>query len=726
LRSGSASANQNKHSQYTHKSERLIMTQWQRSFFFKGKELGYNRIRYNNPTERCVEIPIAFDFLANLQKRERILEVGNVLSYYENTLSESVGIFHRKIVDKFEEDLGVDNQDLMDLPPTEKYDAILSISTVEHIGQAVEPSGTYGERTEERDLEAPLKAIAKIYDLLDVGGTAFITVPFGTLTDGGWQIQFSGQYLSLLTKYGIPKEAISTHFLKLIDRHPVWEKAQMIWVEADGLEVSDAEYNYPLPYANAIGAIELTKVSNDFHLDLSVEPTTLFYHLPHDARRQTEQYKVQLHQTQAELEQSQAQLHQAQAELEQSQAQLHQMHQAQAELEQSQAQLYQTQAELEQSQAHLHQMHQTQAELEQSQAQLHQTQAELEQSQAQLYQAQAELEQSQTQLHQTQGELEQSQAQLHQTQGELEQSQAQLHQTQGELEQSQAQLHQTQGELEQHKTQLHQTQTELGQSQAQLRQTQGELEQSQAQLRQTQGELEEYRTQLRQTQAELGQFPARLHQTKAELEQSQTQLRQVRGELISLKSLTNKTTRELKQSQSLLYQTQEELQQSQFLLSKAQQESEQSQTARRQTQEELEQSQVQLHKIQQEWEQFQTQLQETQKEVERSRLQQAMQVTIDRTKEPSQMQYALLVWEAWYAYQSGDLTKMQKSLQESLKCTYLSPTATVNNWLENFGKLGSEQGKPLDTYSLTKSEEWKQLMRQLMAVKPLLLTQSKG
>jgi septal ring factor EnvC (AmiA/AmiB activator) len=700
------------------------MTEWQRSFFFKGKELGYNRIRYNNPTERCVEIPIAFDFLANLQKRERILEVGNVLSYYENTLSESVGIFHRKIVDKFEQDLGVDNQDLMDLPSTEKYDAILSISTVEHIGQAVEPSGTYGEPTEKRDLEAPLKAIAKIYDLLDVEGKAFITVPFGTLTDGDWQIQFSGQYLSLLTKYGIPKEAISSHFLKLIDRHPVWEKAQMIWTEADGLEVSDAEYNYPLPYANAIAAIELTKLSNDFRFNLNVEPTPLFYHPPHDSRRQWEQYKVQLHQTQAQLEQSQAHLHQAQVDLEQSQAQ---GNQTQVELEQSQAQLHQAQVELEQSQAQLHQaqreFEQSQAELAQSESQLHQTQAELEQSQSQLHQTQREFEQSQAELHQTQAGLEESQSQLHQTQAELEQSQSQLRHTQAEFEQSQSQLHLTQAELEQSESQLHQTQAELEQSESQLQRTQTELAQSQSQLQRTQTELAQSQSQLQRTQTELAQSQSQLQRTQTELAQSQSQQRQTQGELSTNKSVLHKTTRELKQSQSLLYQTQEELEQSQTQLHQAQEELKQSQTQLYQTEEALQQSQRQLYEIQTEWEQSQIQLHQTQEAMERSRLQQAI---ADRKNEPVEIQYPLLVCEAWYAYQNGDLIKMRESLQESLKCTQLSRTETVNNWLESFSNFGSEKGQQLDTYSLTNSEEWKQLMRQVLAVKPMSLASGKG
>src|SRR5437763_11636983 len=42
---------------------------WERDFSFQGKKLFYNRILYNHISERCVEIPIAFDFLANLKNK---------------------------------------------------------------------------------------------------------------------------------------------------------------------------------------------------------------------------------------------------------------------------------------------------------------------------------------------------------------------------------------------------------------------------------------------------------------------------------------------------------------------------------------------------------------------------------------------------------------------------------------------------------------------------------
>jgi len=652
------------------------MQEWKRTFFFNNQEFYYNRINFNNPTERAVEIPIAFNFLATINKPSSILEVGNVLSHYENHLSETLGITSRRIVDKFEVELGVDNEDLMNLPSEEKYDAIVSLSTVEHIGQKGDPSGGYGEQQENRDLEGPLKAIAKIYDLLAPDGKAVITVPFGKLIDGEWYIQFSKEYLYLLDKkYGIPKEAVSVNCLKLIDRETTDRGFNVLWEELDALELSYVEYGSPFSQANAIAVIELSKLSSDFHLKLNVEPSPLLYNMPYETRTEFEQNKALLQQTQSELAEFQLQLQLSQSEVKQSQEL---QHQTQSELEQSQLQLHQTQSELEQSQAI---QHQTQSELEQSQAIQHQTQSELEQSQLQLHQTQSELEQSQLQLNQTQSELEQFQLQLHQTQSELEQSQAIQHQTQSELEQSQLQLHQTQSELEQSQLQLHQTQSELEQSQAIQHQTQSELEQSQLQLHQTQSELEQSQLQLNQTQSELEQFQLQLHQTQSELEQSQ--------------AIQHQTQSELEQSQALQHQTQSELEQSQAL--------------QHQTQSELAQFQLELHQTQGQLEQSQLQLHQTQSELERLKFSPAR---VRETEVKSQMQYKDLLWEGWYAYCKGDRAGMANFLKESLKCTPFSTTETVLNWLENFAKFSSEKGEILDTNTLVNSAEWKELMRR--------------
>jgi glycosyltransferase involved in cell wall biosynthesis len=254
---------------------------WSNTFRFKGRNIYYNRIRFNNPSERCVEVSIGFDFLALLPSKTRILEVGNVLSHYENSLSEYLAIRSRKIIDKFESELGIEQWDLMDMPLAEKYDAIVSISTVEHIGQGVNPIGSYGETILERDLEAPLQAICKIYELLSAGGKALITVPFGKLIDGGWYIQFSREYLQLLTsKYGVPKSAISTEFLKKVDMQRDSQNPYQLWEEKEANNLETTEYNWPFPHANAIAVIELNKVAKHDSVSLKIEPTQLVYHKP--------------------------------------------------------------------------------------------------------------------------------------------------------------------------------------------------------------------------------------------------------------------------------------------------------------------------------------------------------------------------------------------------------------------------------------------------------------
>ncbi|MEG4034984.1 chromosome partitioning protein ParA, partial [Microcoleus sp. S36b_A4] len=141
-----------------------------------------------------------------------------------------------------------------------------------------------------------------------------------------------------------------------------------------------------------------------------------------------------------------------------------------------------------------------------------------------------------------------------------------------------------------------------------------------------------------------------------------------------------------------------------------------------QVQEESQHYQSQLVQVQEESQHYQSQLVQVQEELDRSDFQQY--ALSDTGVQRSQMPYSLLVWDAWYAYQKGDVTKMQKYLQESLKCTPFSKTETLMNWLESFVKFSSEKEHQLDTYALTNSEEWKQLMRWTVAVKPIRKTKA--
>ena len=349
------------------------------------------------------------------------------------------------------------------------------------------------------------------------------------------------------------------------------------------------------------------------------------------------------------------------------------------------------------------QLHETEALLQQSQSQLYQSQALLEQSHSQMHHTQQEWEQSKSQLHQTQTELHQTQGELHQTQVEFKRSQSQLHQTQTELENSQTQLHQTQTELENSQTQLHQTQTELKRAHSQLDQTQEELGQSHSQVYQSHRELEQSHIQLHQSEALLEQSQTQLHQSEALLEQSQTQLHQKQEEWNRLQTQLHQIQEKLEQSQTQQHQIEAKVQQFQKQLHQTQEQLQQSQTQLHQTQEQLQQSEIQLH--------------QTQGELELSQFHQALGNDKDGQ---DQMQYRLLVWEACRAYHNNALTKMQECLQQSLKYTPFSGTQTVKDWLESLAKFSSEKGCEFDTYSLTNSEEWKQLMGRAVRVKPLL------
>lgn len=95
-------------------------------FELGGVALPYTFARYNNSflNERIVEVSIAKWFLAGCTGT--LLEVGNVLSHY--------GITGHTVLDKYEAIPGVLNDDIVDFVPERPFDAVVAISTLEHVG----------------------------------------------------------------------------------------------------------------------------------------------------------------------------------------------------------------------------------------------------------------------------------------------------------------------------------------------------------------------------------------------------------------------------------------------------------------------------------------------------------------------------------------------------------------------------------------------------------------
>ncbi len=131
-------------------------------FVFNNYSLRYLCHPYNRTwvNERIVEVPIALHYLKKY-KGKRILEVGNVLKHYTHSSHD--------VVDKYEMEPGVINEDVVDYRPKKKYDLILCVSTLEHVGWDEKP----------KRINKSIEAVKLLKKLLARNGELVITLPFG-------------------------------------------------------------------------------------------------------------------------------------------------------------------------------------------------------------------------------------------------------------------------------------------------------------------------------------------------------------------------------------------------------------------------------------------------------------------------------------------------------------------------------------------------------------------
>jgi hypothetical protein len=128
-----------------------------RTFSLSGQSHAYVIHPFVLDNERVVEVALARDFLAG--RSGAILEVGNVLANF-------ISLPH-DVVDKYEKAPGVINEDVINYQPAKKYNAIVTLSTLEHVGWDETP----------RTPEKILPAIEHLKLLLADGGELLATMP---------------------------------------------------------------------------------------------------------------------------------------------------------------------------------------------------------------------------------------------------------------------------------------------------------------------------------------------------------------------------------------------------------------------------------------------------------------------------------------------------------------------------------------------------------------------
>jgi hypothetical protein len=192
-------------------------------FTFNGFTYKYFHHRHNTTwrNERIVEIPIVWTEVQKYDAKQ-VLEFGNVLSYYFPV--------HHCVVDKYDRRAGL-NVDILDLRLPKKYDLIVSISTIEHVGFN---EGKYAGQNQvtPHSAEKIRRAIDVLQEYLAPHGKLIITAPLG----------YNPELDDLLRKDRILTGA---KYLKRISRSNKW-------IEVREGEIKNVEYDAPYSGASVV------------------------------------------------------------------------------------------------------------------------------------------------------------------------------------------------------------------------------------------------------------------------------------------------------------------------------------------------------------------------------------------------------------------------------------------------------------------------------------------
>jgi hypothetical protein len=186
------------------------------TFFFQGEKYDYlySRKNFTHLNMRTVEVPIAWKAIEGVEPH-KVLEVGNVLSnYYPPS---------HQILDKYEKGKNVINQDAVEFSSEERYDRIVSISTLEHIGW---------DWPEGKDPGKIPSVIKNLKRHLSPNGILLVTMPVGY-----------NSFLDALVEK--EKLGLAMYFMKRVS-------SQNEWMETPYEEVRGVEFARPFPNGNAV------------------------------------------------------------------------------------------------------------------------------------------------------------------------------------------------------------------------------------------------------------------------------------------------------------------------------------------------------------------------------------------------------------------------------------------------------------------------------------------
>lgn len=188
------------------------------NFSFNNKEYSYFSHRYNCAwrNERTVEVPIVWDKVKGYEGRN-ILEVGNVLSHYFS--------INHDILDKYEKGENVINQDVVGFSTKKKYDLIVSISTLEHIG--------WYWHEDPRKYKKVKEAVECLKKALSKNGKLMFTIPY--------------DYNQKLDNYILNNEIKfdEVYFLKRVSKDNLWK-------QVDKIAIQKVKYGRPYHSANGV------------------------------------------------------------------------------------------------------------------------------------------------------------------------------------------------------------------------------------------------------------------------------------------------------------------------------------------------------------------------------------------------------------------------------------------------------------------------------------------